>query len=179
MMETGQVHKPDGVVLLRRPRPPKAIKKSAPQQVPSLKHFLNSSAATTPLDSERSHISMYGLYPRGPDFFPPGKKLHASIPLYRDEMECVPDEIHLATPRQAFFTLNDFLVAAEEMENKMPISKSKGMISRQNYIKLTSWFSKNVTKQKNPNTCELEIHHQAPLNRVPRKQVLIGRSDSI
>lgn len=115
---------------------------------------------------ESAKLMIHTPEPKGPQFFPPGKVFHANTDNF------LPDEIHLGDPEHSF-TLNDFQIPP--VPSRPPIHVSQGMISQQNYLKLTSWFSKNVPKQENLNTLDLEVDHQVPLGRVPRGQILIGK----
>ena len=121
---------------------------------------------------ESTKFTIHTQLPTGPEFFPPGKVIHANTE-NSNLLDFLPSEIHLGDPEHSF-TLNDFQIPPAP--SRPPIHISQGMISQQNYLKLTSWFSKNVPKQENLNTLDLEMDHQVPvaLNRVPRGQILIG-----
>ena len=54
------------------------------------------------------------------------------------------------------FTLNDFLLDQEEAKiNLVPTKLQGSMMSRQNYLKLTSWFATHVPQQDTLNTLAL------------------------
>lgn len=120
---------------------------------------------------ESAKLIIHTQLPKGPEFFPPGKVIHANTDS-SNLMDFLPDEIHLGDPEHDF-TLNDFQIPPAP--SRPAIHVSQGMISQQNYLKLTSWFSKNVPKQENLNTFELEVDHQVPLGRVPRGHIIIGK----
>lgn len=106
------------------------------------------------------------LYPRGPGFFPPGRPLH----IMENNVDNLPDEIHLDNKAGCDFTFNDFQLTPK---NRL-LQQSKGTISRQNYLKLTSWFSRHVPVQENLRSVVLETTCQHPPCRVPKQQILLG-----
>ena len=101
-------------------------------------------------DSYSSHdtFTIHSLFPRGPPPLPPGKILkaaHQRLPsLGFENVELPSSEVEREDPE---FTLDDFQMVAG-MSYKVVNSKLHGaMISRQNYLKLTSWFATNVPTQ--------------------------------
>ena len=100
----------------------------------------------TPYTSSYTHrvhhhcreIDIHPLFPKGPPLLPPGKILsqadgYSSTFFDRDAGE----DIIVDPPPE--FTLNDFLLSAQSNKN---VSKTTQVtVSRENYLKLTSWFS--------------------------------------
>ncbi len=186
-------NKPSNGILLRKPRPPKldlylpsssgqlsnsttiqagkSKSLTSPPEQGKLHNKNKIHDAETILNnhSNRNDFVINPLYPKGPAFFPPGKKLCGDIfPPFE-----LPDEIHLSHHEPVHdFTLQTFQLLPMEEINKIHIGK--GVISKQSYQKLTSWFAKNVPKQQSLNMLDLEVRHSAPPSRVPRKQILIG-----
>ena len=110
-------------------------------------------------DDSGSTFTIYPLYPRGPSFLPPGKVLRgAHVPgagsrvVLDDGFE---PQSELQTDQEEF-TLKDFQLSAETLHPVMPSKLQGAMISRQNYLKLTSWFAANLPKQEAVNTVNLE-----------------------
>ena len=96
-----------------------------------------------------STFTIHTLYPRGPPFLPPGKILkstHLSPPsIYTD------DVMSKSCGEEEGFTLNDFQLVAETSHRAVPSELQGAVISRENYLKLTSWFAVNVPKQESLN----------------------------
>lgn len=181
------------ILLLRRPRPPKQVLKiSSPREGVTFKspspHFqltttpkaimvqhrslpMHNDLYRTDIMHDRSEFSIHPPHPKGPEFFPPGKVIfHA--PTSMDPFDVVPDEIHLSGPEHTF-TLDNFLIQLGT--EHPPLKVSEGMISRQNYLKMTGWFAANVPTQEKINTLDLEVDYQVPMGRVPKGQILIGK----
>lgn len=104
--------------------------------------------------------------PRGPQFFPPGKMLltkHRRPPRNRWERgkggdlnfgEFVPTEQE--TNNFCEFVLRDSELDAEERAMYEAPTKLHGKsISRQNYLKLTSWFAMHIPQQATLNTLDI------------------------
>ena len=100
-----------------------------------------------------STFTIHTLYPRGPPFLPPGKILkstHLSPPsIYTD------DVMSKSCGEEEGFTLNDFQLVAETSHRAVPSELQGAVISRENYLKLTSWFAVNVPKQESLNTTSI------------------------
>ena len=121
---------------------------------------------------EKTDFIIHPLDPKGPDFFSPGRVIVSKISPPVDN-EAIPNEIHLSKSKHTF-DFNDLMLSLEDARNRYDISK--GTISRQNYLKLTSWFAKNVPKQESINPLDLKLDHKAHPGRVPREQALIGNN---
>lgn len=190
--------------LLRRPRPPKALTttlkttsdKTSLQKLPCSYTVPNSTQNT----STKSDFAIHSIYPRGPSFFPPGKKfvLHHGVgaihlpPLYdsngtedtctesalREDSDdqythCVTNEVE--AEEDGDFTLSDFQVSVTATAQHRVLSKHEAKIlSRQNYLKLTSWFAVNIPSQESINTMELEPDVVSPREHKPAHQLLLG-----
>ena len=191
-MDTTSSHDLDTVVLLRRPRPPKkTLNLSSDQNSSSFFRYINDKDDLSPsitlaknekekgreYDNQRQKgddFVIHPLYPRGPKFFPPGNVLHNVIPSQVPD-QTMPDEIHLpcSTKEKDQFMLNTFLIP---FKVRPSFKISQGSISRQNYLKLTSWFSHHFPRQEKLNLTLLEVDLQAPPSRVPKQQALLGES---
>lgn len=189
--------------LLRRPRPPKQVFRPPSQgdDPPSPRdravtfRFDSSHSRSTPVARRQRHRSLpvhcdfskadieqavndrtnfviHPIRPKGPEFFPPGKPLRAVSRKPLDPLDHLPDEIHLGSPRHEF-TFNDFRIHPDP--DRPPMQISGGMMSRLNYLKLTSWFATHAPKQENMNTVDLQMDQEAAPGRVPRGHILIGK----
>lgn len=125
---------------------------------------------------QQSKFVVNPVFPRGPEFFPPGRVLRADTLTTMTAMDFLPDEIHLMNLGPSF-TFNDLQLPPAP--HPPPIQISQGALSRQNYLKLTSWFATHVPTQESVNKLELEVDHQAPASRVPKRQVLAGMDTCI
>lgn len=125
------------------------------------------------LIQQQHKIVVNPVFPRGPEFFPPGRVLRADTLTTMTAMDFLPDEIHLMKLGPSF-TLND--LQQPPAPDPPPIQISQGAVSRQNYLKLTSWFATHVPTQESVNMLELEVDHQAQAGRVPKRQILAGTS---
>lgn len=186
----------DTIVLLRRPRPPKKASNLCSNQNSSnfsanisnnkdgrisliapaiLENHKEKGEANRKRRQKEGDFVIHPLFPRGPNFFPPGNVLHASFIPSQLLDQALPDEIHLpcSCKDKDQFMLNTFLVPVKV---RPPFKISPGSISRQNYLKLTSWFSHHVPKQERLNLTPLEVDLQAPPSRVPKQQALLGKS---
>lgn len=178
------------ILLLRRPRPPKQVLKLPPfsdgaatttaitskdimvrQKTVPIHHDLYRTNNIEEMVNERSKFIIHPPHPKGPKFFPPGKVIRTLGQISLDPLDILPDVIHLPSS-EPIFTLDDFLI---QTAYHIPLEVSQGTMSRENYLKLTSWYATNVPIQENLNTLDLEIDHEAPLGRVPRRQILIGK----
>ena len=165
----------------------------------------NEVSTDTPTTAANDFI-IHPLFPRGPPFFSPGNMLSL-------ECGCPPDpwwraggNLGVFAPsvppaEECQFTLNDFLLDEEEAKTYLVPTKLQGsMISRQNYLKLTSWFATHVPQQDTLNTValtgmcwqmthalRLHVHvhvclfllvvdRQAPEGRKPQHQILLGKN---
>ena len=159
-------HQQKSVPLLRRPRPPKqtntklsysnassgTTSKSEDGTVltASRTHdctFVHPTPYTSPYTTDAFNDSTFTIYPRGTSLLPPGKVLRSNRQTrFIEESQTT----------QVEFTLNDFQLSSEALHQVMPNKLRGAVISRQNYLKLTSWFAANVPKQKALNTVNLE-----------------------
>lgn len=128
------------------------------------------------LIQQHSKLVINSITPRGPEHFPPGRVLRADTLTTMTALDFLPDEIHLIKPDPSF-TFKDFQIPCPS--SSLPIQISHGVVSRQNYLKLTSWFAKNVPSQESLNTLDLEVNHQAPSSRIPRCQILAGTGENM
>lgn len=114
----------------------------------------------------RNDFVIHPLFPRGPPYFPPGKMLTVEYecpPLqwwgaggegYSEEI--FPSEVGRGVAEEQQFTLNDFLLDVEEARLHLVSTRLQAsMISRQNYLKLTSWFAKHVPQQVKMKTVDI------------------------
>lgn len=135
-------------------------------------HYTYTTEYTDTCDDSGSTFTIYPLYPRGPSFLPPGKVLRGThVPgtggrVLDDSFET---QSELQTD-QAEFTLNDFQLSAETHQT-MPSKLQGAMISRQNYLKLTSWFAANIPKQETVNTVNLKGKSEHSIMHFSVKQV--------
>lgn len=159
-------HQQPAVPLLRRPRPPKTklVKKESSDTTvsrsrvqtgasSSMREGQHWGASYTDTNNSGSYFTIYPLYPRGPPFLPPGRILKGVYPsgLYKFE-----DEVALYPEDQVEFALNDFQPNPPEAHYRIVPSGLQGaVISRQNYLKLTSWFAANVPRQESLNTVNI------------------------
>ena len=156
------------IPLLRRPRPPVNTLKqyvdtksdSATEVARATTDLAGQSPAhPTPLSSSTlSNWSEpmnatefplgHALYPRGPDLLPPGRVIKASsrAPPF--------DRRHVRGKDVDLFTLDDFQQASETL--LVPKWNGYKTLSRENYLKITSWFAANVPKQEFINTVNVE-----------------------
>lgn len=161
-------HQQKSVPLLRRPRPPKQANTKLSYSNVSSGTTSKSEDGTvltasrthdctfvhpTPYTTDAFNDSMFTTYPRGTSLLPPGKVL-------RDNRQT--GFIEESQTTQVEFTLNDFQLSSETLHQVMPNKLRGAVISRQNYLKLTSWFAANVPKQKTLNTVNLEGEYIHP-----------------
>lgn len=118
---------------------------------------------------QESSFVVHAVYPRGPEFFPPGRVLRADTLTTMTAADFLPDEVHLA--KIPGFTLNDLQLAPVP---KPPIQISQGAVSRQNYLKLTSWFATHMPVQETMSTINMKVNCKPAMNRVPKRQILTG-----
>ena len=203
-----KAHQPTTFALLRRPRPPKALTNPAqpsnrgdgstknrisPQKSSKSKQssplFLESFQPSDIHTNAKTDFPIYPLYPKGPDFFPPGKKLVSHLgdfqmPLFEDspspESFCGPENDPLDSDcypeSDDELTLANFQMSAGvSPQCRLLYEKGAKVISRENYLKLTGWFAVNVPTQQNINTVDLDVGLQSPEERKPRHQALIGQ----
>lgn len=152
-------HQQKSVPLLRRPRPPKQTKTKLSNSNASSETTSKSEdgavnhtqyctfAHPTPYTADAYNDSTFTTYPRGTSLLPPGKVLRSN-----HQTRFVEE----SQTEQVEFSLNDFQLSAEGLHQVMPNKLRGAVISRQNYLKLTSWFAANVPKQKAINTVNLE-----------------------
>ena len=162
------------VLLLRRPRPPinslkqhvepnadcgKAgdaetadpTRQSPVHPTPLSSSALSSSSELMPLRSTDLPL-VHPLYPRGPDLLPPGRVIKGiSRP--------PPSDRRYRDGDMDMFTLDDDFQLAPETLLEWKQSGYKA-ISRENYLKITSWFAANAPKQEFINTVNVEGLHE-------------------
>ena len=148
-------------VLLRRPLPPSETYKlpvntsrcSTTIKTSSGTSNIKTRSATLPLVpantpynnndrltcSSNREIHIHPLHPKGPPPLPPSKILSQGI--YREEDD-------LTTISVPEFTFNDFLLSSDHEPVDIPRTHEV-MLSRENYLKMTSWF---VTQKPTQNT---------------------------
>lgn len=125
-----KAHQQSGLSLLRRPRPPKALY-NTPQSSSNARNG-HIGSVTSPQKSSRDHRSagspysigsyphqidshtktdfpIHSLYPKGPSFFPPGRKLmgNRTIPFSEDNVAievCIPQAVDIDTSTEAINT---------------------------------------------------------------------------
>lgn len=161
-------HQQKSVPLLRRPRPPKqaniklsysnvssgTTSKSEDGTVLTASHTHDCTFVhPTPYATDAFNDSRFTIYPRGTSLLPPGKVLRGN---HQTRF------IEESQTTQVEFTLNDFQLSSETLHQVMPNKLRGAVISRQNYLKLTSWFAANVPKQKTLNTVNLEGEYIHP-----------------
>lgn len=155
---------------------PKPIKVENKQTSPEINYHLinddddSSNAELSYLALEdpdgRSNFVIHSLFPRGPEFFPPGNVIHSynAVPVQRPPdddgflEECDVDDLRAWLPPRPI----------------LRTSQSGAMLSRQNYKKLTSWFATHVPKQENLNTVQFDLEAGTPPTRKPALQAIIG-----
>lgn len=88
-------------------------------------------------------IDIHPLHPKGPPYLPPGKILCQDYGYNTDIMtECKPAQ----TPE---FTLNDFMQKTDQAQSEEELSSTTEItFSRENYLKMTSWFATQKPKQR-------------------------------
>lgn len=171
------------IPLLRRPRPPlkqfiepvKDFVKTEEENSKANQPSRHSLAHTTPLTSStlinspevisvKDYPLFHALYPRGPDLLPPGKVIKTNSrapPLARRQ---VAGDVDL-------FTFDGLQQAPESV--LFPKQNGYKTLSRENYLKITSWFAANVPKQEFINTVNLEADLQALSSRKPQQQMML------
>ncbi len=188
--------------LLRRPRPPKALtlKNTACSDHTNLQkssctptpHTPTSHTThTTHTQNTRTDFIIHPIHPRGPSFFPPGKKFalrHGPGPVYLSPLcdheptdnvcslgDGSYDHIMNTVVEEEDFTLSDFQMASNDILQRRVLSQQEARIlSRQNYLKLTSWFTMNVPTQGSLHTVNLDPDLISPQERKPCHQSLLG-----
>lgn len=169
MSKTGREHTTTSnaspsIPLLRRPRPPsqsyqlnkKQAHPSSSSQAPAWSQGSNRcyypypppSTAAYPVVYDDPHFpDIHPLHPRGPPFMPPGRIMRSGYCYY----EGVP--VHDYKPPE--FTLNDFLKVSND-PSIMVSGPGNPVISRENYLKMTSWFATHIPKQAHLNTVNIK-----------------------
>lgn len=200
-----KAHQQTTVPLLRRPRPPKqrqtsskdANKKTPRAQSKAPPITSNNATPAFPLNSRQTNDSLYtdtyedddtgqfeiySLYPTGPECFPRGKTTRAaraSYPVPQLHLDVGGREGEVVEPDDddaIAFTLNDFRISTKVVHPLPMKTAPEVVISRQNYLKLTSWFAANVPTQDSLNTLEIQVDTTAPASRKPRHQALLELS---
>ena len=163
------------VLLLRRPRPPASCLKQQVKpnadgprideaDIPELPQP-SSPAHPTPLSSSTLSNSLelvhatdlslvHPLYPRGPDFLPPGRVIKVTT-------RPAPSDQRYRAGDADLFALDNFQQAPETLLT--PKQSGYKAVSRENYLKLTSWFAANAPKQEFVNTVNVEGLHDVAL----------------
>ena len=106
-----------------------------PIRIKSASNSFHHNSDSEPSEHHGKLIKIHPIFPKGPPPLPPGKILYQGgipelDPLYHNADE----EMMNPDPE---FTLNDFLLPSDE--SSIPRTE-RISISRQNYLKLTSWF---------------------------------------
>lgn len=163
------MEKSQRVPLLRRPRPPsEKYLKSIPQcpirHEPTLSSLTRPHPLSHPITadsqlhppgntpnyvtpSSRGQFHIYPLQPKGPPALPPGKVL--SNPFI------IQHPANMTTSTK--FVFNDFLQSHDQSCDRLIKSKlNSAMISRENYLKMTSWFASHTPQQITLNTVNLQ-----------------------
>ena len=113
-----------------------------------------------------SDVIIHPLFPRGPQFFPPGKrklkKRLKSLPHnWWEKGENGDLNFHEFAPHEDELENDDSVAEYSEITTEdttlyEPPSKLRGKIlSRQNYLKLTGWFATHVPQQDSLNTLDI------------------------
>lgn len=216
MAADGPLTKPPPPTLLRRPRPPKALttplalktptsdKPSLHKSTCSCSHQSTTSPSTQNTNT-KTDFTIHPLHPKGPHFFPPGKKfvVRHGVPVFLPPLytstaasngaDSAPESVQREDTNHHFmanemkdewddegdFTLSDFQVTAIAPPQRRIFSQQKTrIISRQNYLKLTSWFAVNVPSQASVHTVDMEPAATgllvSPCGRKPIHQSLLG-----
>lgn len=182
-----------GVALLRKPRPPKRTMKLQLERGPSTEYLGCEDETLIPSrqkqrwntaeaswnDTNRSgrkQFEVHPLHPKGPPFLRPMLRSNLAPPIPHILTQTLPDEILFLSAKEISkkdkFILNSFLIPTKLQP---PPKIKSGCVSRQNYQKLTSWFTCNVPSQEEVNSTVLELDVLAPPTRVPKLQVLVGK----
>ena len=105
-------------------------------------------------EEEEEMVTIYPLVPKGPPPLPPGKILSQRteyLSLLASWSELEDNNISNSPPE---FTFNDFLLSSSD-QIKMP-KTNRAMISRENYLKLTSWLATHKPTQATMSTWEAD-----------------------
>ena len=142
------------LLLLRRPLPPSELIVPSPpsneeRKVLEMERALQS-AASAEFDSHfinQRDFYIYPLLPKGPAPLPVGKVIRTPII----------DPASIDNKPVDGFTFNDFLVSNEAVGSSTGrLIKSCPMVSRENYLKMTSWFANNSPQQTDLHISELQ-----------------------
>lgn len=133
--------------LLRRPLPPSDNYYSLENRQKQKHEPIENKSLQSVVAGESHFIDLNDFYifplnPKGPAPLPMGKVLRTPI-------------IKPATVKSSEFTFNDFLATSDDCNSKNLIT-SGPMISRENYLKMTSWFAKNSPQQTDVHVSELQ-----------------------
>ena len=156
---------PETVPMLRRPKPPKLtdIKQESFEKAKAAKTNrpgpkANQESVTYQGDVRvDKELKIYPLHPKGPPAFSPGKVIKGTCPFlgatFMDFLENFPGK------EKPFQAHDDLTTALSELEETpvgesdstqyivMPNMLKSAVLSRQNYLKLTSWFVTQVPRQ--------------------------------
>ena len=156
---------PETVPMLRRPKPPKltdikqeSFEKAKAAQTNRAGPKANQESVTYQGDVRvDKELQIYPLHPKGPPAFPPGKVIKGTCPFlgatFMDFLENFPGK------EKPFQAHDDLTTALSELEETpvgesdstqyivMPNKLKSAVLSRQNYLKLTSWFVTQVPRQ--------------------------------
>ena len=114
-----------------------------------------------------SSFHIHPLHPKGPPFLRPGRILKAGLPILLPPLHGHPGkegngeapDYYCPPQDQSQFTLNDFLIRTANHTSSSRVVPSQlrhAVISRENYLKMTSWFATNVPSQHQLNTVDIE-----------------------
>lgn len=174
-------HQQSSIPLLRRPRAPKPIKieRAEYKKTSENNYHLAEDNDHETLDTAelgyltleepdgRSNFVIHSLYPRGPEFFPPGNVLHSynAVPVQP------PVDGNVLVEEGDIYDLQAWLPPRPILRTSQP----GVMLSRQNYKKLTGWFATHVPKQENLNTVQFDLEAGPLPTRKPAQQAIIGK----
>jgi hypothetical protein len=153
------------VTLLRRPLPPSAEYNQTRCTIKTQKKKLENSQQKgnslnkLPFSDTGciNDIHIYPLHPKGRAPLPMGKFLHAPVINASNSNVINPNE----------FTFNDFLLPNGLASKRELISSAQIVISRENYVKMTSWFALNPPRNASLNLVNLEMDQLTAESRTP------------
>lgn len=175
-----QDSKSGAVPLLRRPLPPsnsylkavfengkrqdKRVSRSDPiseQKTPEARVLVvppNTSQLASVVSPQCSSFVIHPLHPKGPPFLPPGKVLTQEPMFVPAELLALEHKWASNWPQNYNeFTFNDFLQTAKWSRESVVASQLQHpFISRENYLKMTSWFATHVPQQRHLHTVQIQ-----------------------
>ena len=146
--------------LLRKPKPPKPIVNEAKSDLKT-SHALSSQEDREYRGDVRVNddLKVYPIHPRGPPQFPPGRVLKRTDPFAGLTFSGILENLSRHIDMRQSEVSDEFSQVFAELEEDqwtdvppqqivMPSILKSSIISKQNYLKLTSWFSVHVPKQE-------------------------------